>query len=599
MNVSEYIFDFFAAKGIDTVFMVTGGQAMWLDDAVGKNKKYQILCTHHEQSAAMSADAYGRIKGKPAIALVTAGPGSVNAMNGVVGGWTDSSPMIVISGQAALSFVQYQEKTGIRQYGIQGINIKPLVESVTKYFVTMDDVTKVKYYLEKAYQSATQGRPGPVWIDVPLDIQGSEIDELRQIEYKEEALPCPKTAIQRAIEYSYALLKEAKRPLLLVGQGVSLAHARNEFRQVLDKMNIPVITARLGIDLVETEHPLYVGRPGNYGERAANFAVQNADVILSIGCRLSSAMVGHNPQEFGKHARIIEVDIDAKELHKPGVRVDYKVQADCRDFLRAFLAAAETNLPDWTAWCKVCAKWKRNYPVLQEAYAKESPVNSYYFMNMLSKLAAESMTILVDTGSCFHVACQTWKIKKGQTFLTTGGLSSMGYWPAGIGACMAKGKAPTIVITGDGSLQMNIQEFAAIHYHKLPIKVFVINNNGYLLIRHTQRNFMDGRLVGEGPASGVWCPDTMKIAATYGIRGIRISCIQELQAKIQEALEYDGPVICEVLTPEWQLLMPRVASEKLPDGRLVSRNYEDMYPFLPQEELQENMIAEHEEQKKI
>ena len=591
MNVSEYIFDFLAKKSIDTTFMVTGGQAMFLNDAMGKNKNYNIICTHHEQSAAMSADAYGRIKNKPAIVLVTAGPGSVNAMNGVVGGYTDSAPMIVVSGQAALSFVKYQEETKIRQYGIQGINIKPIVENITKYFITIDNPQKVKYYIEKAYYYATTGRPGPVWIDVPLDIQKAEVDETCLIEYAYEKEKEGRVSLSQAVKHSYEQLMKVKRPVLLVGQGVSLANARDEFRKFIDKAQIPVITSRLGIDLLESYNDLYVGRPGNYGERSANFAIQNADLILSIGCRLSSSLVGHNPKVFGKNAYKIVIDIDQKELDKPGVKIDYSGKLDCKDFLQKMLSEYSTyNIPRYCEWVNVCKTWKEKYQVVLEEYKDEKPVNSYYFVNKLSKLANSDTAILVDTGSCFHVACQSWKIKKGQRYLTTGGLSSMGYWVAGIGACMANDKKDTIVITGDGSLQMNIQEFATIKHNNLPIKVFILNNNGYLLIRHTQRNFMENRFIGEGPESGVWCPDSLNIAKAYGIKGVRIDSTDRIEDKIKEVLEYDGPVICDVMTPEWQLLIPRIASDRLPDGTLVSRNYEDMFPYLPKDELKENML---------
>ncbi len=590
MNVSEYIFDFFHKKGLDTVFMVTGGQAMWLNDAVGKHGGYHIVCTHHEQSAAMSADAYGRITNKPGIALVTAGPGSVNAMNGLVGGYTDSSPMIVISGQAALSFVQYQDKTRIRQYGIQGINIRPLVENVTKFFITVDDPQKIAYYLEKAYACATTGRPGPVWIDVPLDIQKMQVDESFLMHYKEETAADDSAAVVRqAARQAMSLLADAKRPVLLAGQGVSLSGARKEFLEFAEKARIPVITSRLGIDLIASDSDLFVGRPGNYGERSANTAIQNADLILSVGCRLASSLVGHNAKAFGKNAVKFVVDIDREELDKPGVPIDYKVCADCKAFLGKMTELLETSaLPDYGEWIALCGRWKKDYPVVLPEYKDEKPVNSYYFTGVLSELASKDDMILVDTGSCFHVACQAWKVKKGQKFLTTGGLSSMGYWVAGIGACLANDRKNTIVVTGDGSLQMNIQEFATIRHNRLPIKVFIFNNNGYLLIRHTQKNFMEGRLVGESPSTGVWCPDMMEIAKAYGIKGISIDSAVGMEDKIREALAYDGPVICDVKTPEWQLLIPRVASDKLPDGTLVSREYDDMFPYLPQGEVERN-----------
>ena len=592
MNVSEYIFDFFFKKGINTVFMVTGGQAMYLDDAVGKNGNYEIICTHHEQSATMAADAYGRIKNKPAIALVTAGPGSVNALNGVVGGYTDSSPMIVISGQANLSFVKYQDETNIRQFGVQGINIKPLVNHYVKYFITIDETSKLQYYLDKAYREAITGRPGPVWIDVPLDLQRQPVDVDSFVHIKDDD---GHTILSPDRYYNQITnkLAHSKRPVFLVGQGVSLANARDDFLQLLEKIKIPVITSRLGIDLIESDNQLYVGRPGNYGERAANFAIQNSDLIIVIGCRLASSLVGHAPAEFGRKAYKFVIDIDEKELNKPGVKIDTKICMDCKEFIVGLKNQLKDESSfDFSKWITRCNDWKKNYPVVQPDYKNEKPVNSYYFIDRLSFLASEKANILVDTGSCFHVACQTWKIKKGQHYLTTGGLSSMGYWVAGIGACLANNRKETIVITGDGSLQMNLQEFATIKHNKLPIKIFILNNNGYLLIRHTQRNFMDDRFIGESPQTGVWCPDSLDIAKAYGIMALRINSVKGVDDKIMEVLSYDGPVVCDVMTPEWQLLVPRVSSDKSPDGNLVSREYSDMFPYLPRDEYFKNMLDE-------
>ena len=592
MNVSEYIFDFFQKKGVNAAFVITGGQAMYLDDAVGKNKNYSIIFHHHEQACTMSADAYGRIKNRPAIALVTAGPGSVNAMNGVVGAYTDSSPVIVISGQANLSFVQYEEKTNIRQYGIQGINIRSMVEGLVKYFKTIDDVSKVEYYLEEAWHAATGGRPGPVWIDVPLDIQRAEVPA-NQKRYTPLPAPDRSYQLEKHLCSMTEHLKGAKRPILLAGQGVSLSGAREPFRKLVELLKIPVVTARLGIDLIESDSIYYVGRPGNYGERSANFAIQNADLILSLGCRLASSTVGHSPEMFGKNAYKIVVDIDPEELNKPGVKIQEKVQQDCREVIEGLLKKLDGSAPaDYAPWVSQCNEWKTKYPVVRPEYKEEKPVNSYYFIDRLSHLAPDNANILVDTGSCFHVACQTWKVKKGQQFLTTGGISSMGYWCAGIGACIANDRKDTVVITGDGSLQMNLQEFAPIRHNHLPIKTFVLNNNGYLLIRSTQRNFMEDRFVGEGPASGVWCPPLDKIAEAYGIPYCRIESVERIDEVVEKVFRTEGPVICEVLTPEWQMLVPRITSEKLPDGRLVAHEYSDMFPFLDRQEYEANMIAE-------
>lgn len=593
MNVSDFMFKFFEKKGIDTVFLLTGGQAMFLNDAVAKNKNFKVICTHHEQTTTMSADAYGRITNKPSIALVTAGPGAINAMTGVAGGYTDSSPMIVISGQVPLSFVKYQENTNIRQYGIQGINIKPLVEKITKYFVTVDNPQKIEYYLEKAYHLATTSRPGPVWLEVPLDIQRMEVNEKFLEKYNLEEETKNNFVINDFIDCFLKELNKAKRPLLIVGQGIKLSGAIEEFEKALEKLNIPIVTSRLGIDLIESDNNLYIGRPGNYGERAANFAIQNSDLILSIGSRLSSSTVGHDAVNFGKNAIKFVVDIDQEELNKPGVTINYKLKADAKEVLNKLLVKIEAvRNTDFKRWIKQCNNWKNKYPVVLPEYKVQSPMNSYYFLNQLSNLSQKNDTILIDTGSCFHVACQTWKIKKGQKFLTTGGLSSMGYWIASIGACIANNKNNTIVVTGDGSLQMNIQEFAVIKHNKLPIKTFILNNNGYLLIRNTQRNFMEDRFIGESPESGLWFPDSLEIAKAYGVKGIRIDSIEDIESKIKEILDYDGPVICDVVVQEWQILQPRVSSEKLADGTLVSRKYEDMFPFLSKEEYEENMISE-------
>ncbi len=593
MIVSDYIFDFLQRKGVDTAFMVSGGQAMFLVDSLGRHPAIRTICTHHEQSAGMAADAYARITGKLGVALVTAGPGSVNIVNGLVGGWTDSAPMMVISGQSALSCVNYQAKSGIRQYGIQGIHIQPFVEKATKFFVTVDDPAKIQYYMEKAYYLATNGRPGPVWIDVPLDVQRMEVPETLLYPYHPETGEVTPAFPHEKLLKTWELLRNAKRPLVIAGQGVRIAQADAQLHTLIETLKIPLITTRLGIDLIESEHPLYVGRPGNYGERAANFAVQNADFILAIGSRLSTASVGHDSASFGKHAIKVAVDVDPKELEKPGAPIDLKICGDAKAFIVSLLAVANAGqMQDTSSWVALCNGWKRDYPVVLASYKDEKPVNSYYFTERLCEKTGSDDVVLVDTGSCFHVACQAWKVKKGQRFLTTGGLSSMGYWVAGIGACAANRYRRTIVITGDGSLQMNLQEFATIKHYNLPVKVIIFNNNGYLLIRQTQRNFMEGRLFGEGPESGVWCPDSLRIAEAYGIKGVRIDSVSDMDAKIDEVLAYDGPVVCDVMTPEWQLLIPRVSSEKLPDGKLVSRKYEDMFPYLPEAELKRNMISE-------
>lgn len=584
MNVSDYIFDFLIKKGVTDAFVVTGGQAMFLNDAMARRKEIKPIFTHHEQTCGMSADAYGRITNKLGVAVVTAGPGSMNVVNGLVGGWCDSAPMMIISGQSALNCVKYQEESGIRQYGIQGIFVKPFVEKGTKYFVTVDDPAKIEYYMQKAYHEATTGRPGPVWIDVPLDVQRMQVPDHLLSSYQPEEKSLLISERKKKVQEVVKLLEKSRRPLVVAGQGIRLAKAENQLKAFIEKYNLPLITTRLGIDIIASDHPLYIGRPGNYGERSANLATQTADLILSIGSRLSTASIGHNSKEFGCRAKKIVVDIDEKELNKPIFAIDLKVCDDASLFLEE-LNKQEIKMQDSSQWLKNCQTWKEKYPVVTKDYQELEEINSYYFLDELSKQCDKDTMVVVDTGSCFHVACQSWKVKEGQRFLTTGGLSSMGWWVAGIGACVASNRCNTVVITGDGSLQMNIQEFATIKHNRLPIKTFVLNNDGYLLIRQTQRNFMEGRLFGEGPETGVWCPENEKIAAAYGIKFVSITEKDSVQEKIKEVLSYDGPVICDVKIPKWQLIIPRVSSEKKEDGTLVSRNFEDMFPYLDPKEL--------------
>lgn len=589
MNVSEYIFDFLIKKGVDTAFVVTGGQAMYLDDALYKRKEIKTIFAHHEQTCGMSADAYSRITRKLGLAVVTAGPGSINVVNGLVGGYCDSAPMMIVSGQSALSFVKYQEESGIRQYGIQGIFIKPFVEKATKYFITIDDEKKLSFYLEKAYYMATNGRPGPVWIDVPLDIQRKEVSE-QKVFFQPQNDINMHSVVQRKknVDKVFSLLQNSKKPLVIAGQGICLSNSQNKLKTFIERYNIPIVTTRLGIDIIESSHRLYVGRPGNYGERSANFAVQNADMVLILGSRLSTSSIGHDGKNFARNAKKIMVDIDEKELNKPLPNIDIKIKDDVSLFLDSLLKYEKVNLDNFQSWQNKCFEWTQKYPVVLEEYKREMPINSYYFTDRLSEVSDKDCMILVDTGSCFHVASQVWKIKQKQRFLTTGGLSSMGYWAASIGACAAHNYQKTLVITGDGSLQMNIQEFATIKHNNLPIKVFVYNNNGYLLIRQTQRNFMDNRLFGESPKSGLWCPDSMKIADAYGIKGVRIEKLESIDEKIKEVLDYQGPVICDIVMRELQELMPRTASKKLPDGTLEAMPFDDMYPFLSKEEYEQN-----------
>ncbi len=586
MNVAQYIISFIEKKHVDTVFMVTGGQAMFLNDAVFSSKKITPIFHHHEQAAAMAAEGYGRIAGTVGVAMVTAGPAGVNALTGVVGAYTDSAPMMVIAGQSSSGNAAYMEKTGIRQYGLQGIHMKPLASSVTKYYVSIDDPLSVAYHLEKAWHMATTGRPGPVWIDVPLDMQRMEMPKKQVKQFSVSELE-PLTVVSPSdIDHVLTLLSNAKRPLFVAGHGVAISGSQTLLEQFLRKTHMPVVTTRLGIDLIDSGSAQFVGRPGLYGDRPANFAVQSADLIIAVGARLDPGIVGYDAADWGRRACKVIVDVDEKELAKPGLEPSVRIRSDANAFLTALLSHLDTKtLHSYTSWLKRIAVWKRAYPMCLPAYEKESKVNSYLLTAALSEYASKHDTIVVDTSSPFHVVCQTWKIKKGQRFITTGGISTMGYWPASIGAAMARPRGQTIVITGDGCLQMNLQELATLKQNKLNLKLFVINNNGYLLIRHTQKTHMEGRLMGESPKTGLYIPDSIKVADAYGIKSVRISSPSELHKKLKDILSYNGPMVIDVVSPQWQLIIPRVSSDKAPDGRLISKPFEDLYPFLPREEF--------------
>lgn len=596
MNVADFIIDFLSKKRVNTIFMVTGGQAMFLNDSVFRNKKIKPVFTHHEQAAAMAAEAYGRTKNTLGVAMVTAGPGGINALNGVVGGWVDSSPMMVISGQTNTAVNDYMQNNPIRQFGVQGINTKSHVSASTKYFKTIDDPSKILYYLEKAYYLATTGRTGPVWIEVPLDMQRMEVPlkllksfEAPLVNYNEEIL-------QKNVDKVLSLFEKAKRPLIVAGQGIHISKSEKEFQKFLKLLKPVVITTRLGIDLIDSNDPLFAGRPGLYGDRYANITVQNADVILILGARMDTGIIGYHPLDWGKNAKKIIVDIDREEIKKPGIQTDVVIKADVGEFLQLINHELSIKkMPKYTGWIKICNDLKKRYPTVLPSYKKENPVNSYYFTQQLSQSADKNDMILVDTSSPFHVVCQAWEIKLGQRFLTTGGISTMGYWPAGIGMSLTNIKKRTLILTGDGCLQMNLQELATVKQNNLPIKLFIFNNNGYLLIRHTQKTHMGGRLMGESPKTGLFIPDSIKLADVYGIKGIRIHTVQELNKKLHEVLEYPGPVICDVMMPQWQMIIPRISSEKMPDGTMVSKPYEDLYPFLSKKEMDANMIANHEE----
>lgn len=576
MTVSEYIFEFLQKKGLHTVYMVSGSSAMWLTDALKRTEKLKAVCCHHEQAAAMAAACYGRVADIPGACLVTIGPGATNALTGVAGAYVDSYPMFVLSGQASSRMVQYQAETGIRQKGTQSLNLEPLVASVVKYFAAVLDPKDIRYHMEKAYFEAMNGRKGPVWIDVPVDIQNRQIPD--ETAMKEFIAP-EQADDDFDLTEIMTMLKASQRPLILAGYGVRSAGAAALLKVFSEKHQIPIVTSRGGIDVIESDYPLYLGRPGSYGDRASHFALQQCDLLFVLGSRLAVSTIGYYPDRLAGRAKKIMVDIDPKELGKNDVPVDWKLCCDVQRFLGKLLAA-ETDIPagDRKEWLGYCLGNKSKYPVVQETYRQEDPINSYYFTELLTDLVPENANIIVDTGSVCNIVSQTWKIKKGQNYIISGGLSSMGFWAAAIGAAALSDQV--IALSGDGAVHMNIQELATLKYNRLPIKLFIYNNNGYLLIRHNQHNYMNDRFLGVGPDSGLAMPDFCAVAGAYGLKFVRISQREEIGAKVREVLAYDGPVVCEVMVQEFGIIAPRIASRVMPDGSLKAAEFDDLWPFL-------------------
>ncbi|OGR33842.1 MAG: hypothetical protein A2091_02545 [Desulfuromonadales bacterium GWD2_61_12] len=588
MRVSDYLVDRLYRAGAEHAFLITGGMIMHLTDALLQHGKQKFICCHHEQSASMAAEAYGRYVGTLGVAYVTAGPAALNTLTGVVGAFVDRSPCIIVAGQSKVSQAKI---TGPRQFALQGFNTLPLFEQVTKYAVMLDDVSRVRYEVEKCIHLAMAHPVGPVWIECPIDIQGALFDPDLCEGFTPPPRELDRTTLLAQVDEVVAAIKSSRRPCFLLGAGVRQSGAVAELTDLIGSANIPVLASRLGMDLMANDHPLFVGRPGTYGDRPANFTVQNSDLMIVVGCRLGVGLIGYDYQNFAPHARKVVVDIDPAELNKPSVTPDIAILADALDFT----VLLRQRLGDYRfgnqPWVDKTQDWKRRYPVDLPEYEKETEgINSYHFMGLFSDAMEEGDLFVLDTGSCFHVHAQAFQVKRGQRHIITGGLSTMGYMPGAIGVAAASQGRDVYCITGDGSIQMNLQELETIAHNQMPIKIIVLNNNGYLLIRHSQNNFMNGRLIGESPSSGVSFPDMKKIANAYGIAYQKIAVTSELSSSLQRLKNHRGPLICEVITPANQLLIPRVASKALPDGTMVSMPYDDMFPFLPREEYADNCV---------
>ena len=602
IRLADYVADFLVQHGVTDAFSVVGGGAMHLNDALGHKKGLRVTYNHHEQACAIAAEAYARLDNKIAAVCVTTGPGGTNALTGVVGGWLDSIPMFIISGQVrydttARYALQYTE-TPLRAMGDQEYDIVKSVEPMTKYATMIEDPKQIRYALEKAWHLATTGRPGPVWIDIPVNFQGGyiETDELEGYNPSEDDSLLPPSVDELVIDKVLEKIAKAKRPVLHAGYGIRLSGGYDAFRRVADKLNIPVVTYWNAIDLIEDEHPLYVGRAGNMGDRPGNWAIQNADLVVAIGTRISIRQVGYNWKTWAREAEVIMVDVDQAELKKPTLHVDMPIWADAKDFLEKMdKAITDTPIYFGEEWLTACQRWKKNYPVVQPRQWEENgtTTNVYAFVKYMSSRLPENSLTAVSNGACCVVGHQAYEIKKGSRFANNSAIASMGYGlPAAIGTCIGGNRMQTICLEGDGSIMMNLQELQTILTNKLPIKIFMINNSGYHSIRITQSNlFSEHSKVGIGEESGdLSFPDFKKISEAFGYPYYSACSNKEMKEVVDKVLSLDGPVFCEIFTDTEQRWEPKSSTKRLEDGTLVSPPLEDLAPFLPREELKEIMF---------
>lgn len=591
IKVAKYISEFLVNNGIKDCFMVTGGGAMHLDDALGHQEGLHCTFNHHEQACSIAAEGYTRMTGKLAVVCVTSGPGGTNAITGVMGGWLDSIPMFVLSGQVKRETTIWScPELNLRQLGDQEFDIVHSVQNMTKYAVMVTNPQEIAYHLEKALFLATNGRGGPVWLDIPLDVQGAmiETDELIHFSAETEKPWCVPDVSADMVQAIVEKIKKAKSPLFLAGTGVRLGKAEELLLSVLKKYQIPVVTAWNANDTVAFDNPYFAGMPGTVGTRPGNFAVQNCDLLISLGCRLNIRMIGYNHYDLAKNAYKIIIDIDPRELVKPTVKPDMPVNADVKDVLQKLLDAEYKAQQNHERWLKWCQKLKNKYPAtLPEYYHKdEALINPYVFMDKLFNQLDNDDRIICGNGSACVITFQAGKIKQGQRMFTNSGCAAMGYgFPAAVGVAVADNSKRTICIDGDGSVMMNIQELATVAYNKLNIKLIILNNNGYHSIRQTQTNLFKPPYIGIDGESGICFPDFGKLADAFGLPYFKLDSEINCDAALNKALTCEGPCICEAVVDPKQNFAPKSSSKVLPDGRITSPSLDDMAPFLDRDEF--------------
>lgn len=596
MKLSDYVANKVVELGVKHVFMVTGGGAMHLNHSFGTHKNLECIFNHHEQACAIGAEAYYRVNNELPLVNVTSGPGGTNAITGVYGAFVDSIGMVVISGQVKYETTVRSTGLPLRQYGDQELDIEELVRPVTKYCAMVTDPQTIRYHLEKAFYLAKSGRPGPCWLDIPLNVQGANIDPdtLQGFNPSELEESWKKTDLKKSVQDILQKIKLAKRPVIFVGSGIRLSGAHSEFLKLVDKLGIPVVTAWNAHDVIWNDHPCYVGRPGTIGDRAGNFVAQNADLLLVLGSRLNIRQISYNWQSFAREAFKIWVDIDELEFKKPSVTPDMPVHADLKDFL-PLINQTEYQGPtsEHQSWMNWAIERKDKFPIVLPEYWNNEKVNPYCFMEELFKQLPENQKVITGNGSACVVSFQTAYIKPGQRLWTNSGCATMGYdLPGAIGVNKATSGESVVCLAGDGSIMMNLQELQTIVGSKLPIKIFLLNNSGYVSIFQTHRNFFNGVEVGGGPKSGVSFPSFEKISRAFDIPYVSARNHAELNDAISKTMAESGPSLCEIFLDENVVFAPKLGAKQHPDGRITSPPLEDLSPFLDRNQFYENMIIE-------
>jgi acetolactate synthase-1/2/3 large subunit len=592
VKLSDYVMEFLVARGVRHVFMLPGGGAMHLDDSLGACEGLDYTVFLHEQALSIAAEAYGQYTNVPGVGLVTSGPGSTNAITGVTAAFLDSTPCVFISGQAKRPDLKMD--SGVRQMGSQEVDIVAMVSPVTKYAVTVLEPTEIRYHLERAWHEATSGRMGPVWIDIPLDVQAAMVEEAALAGFFAEPSDANASLLDESVSQIVALLNAAERPAILVGNGVKLAGAQDLLRRFAEANEIPMLLTWKTIDCLGWDHPLNFGSPGIMGCRTANFIVQNSDVLLIVGSRLEPSVTAFDSAAFGRNAKKVMVDVDEAEIRK--IRgLDVSLVADAGDFVRALCERQpQVVARDREPWLSYCWRLRDRYPVVLDEYRQEDDINLYVFTDVLFGLLADDDVITPESsGAAGEVTYQAMRVKEGQRIKNAAGLGAMGFGlPYAIGACIATAGRRTVLINGDGAFQLNIQELETLVRLQLPVKMFILDNGGYGSIAATQRSLFDGRLVGSSPESGLTLPDLCAIASAYGVRCEQAETYRDLASAIGRTLEGADPALCRVRVTRSHVIAPKVQAMKTADGGMISKPLEDMWPYLSAEELASAMIAD-------